>query len=390
MNDIKKKFPRVAIVADQLVALGGAEREMFSMLKVIPYADIYTIVFDKKKFPNLKNNVYTSFVQNISKFLPHDFYRHLKIFTPFAYESFDLQEYDLVISISAGPAKGIITGIYQPHIAMTMTPPRSLWDKELNVRGSIFKPLYNFLSIPLNTYMRVWDWTISRRVDYWTANSEYIRKKIWKIYKKKATVIYPGVESLYFKKSSRKMVSSIKTKYQLPDNFVLVVSRLFDHKRIDWAIEACKQTNKNLVIVGDGPDRAYLERIAEKSPNIIFLGFLSEDIEVKTMYEMADVLLFCGLEDFGLVPIEAMASGTPVLGYKDGGLLETIIPGVSGEFFSTVDELVLLLKEYDKRRYNRKEITGHAKSFSEEIFINNFKKYLDSIYEKESKKRSRG
>lgn len=390
MNDIKKKFPRVAIVADQLVALGGAEREMFSMLKVIPYADIYTIVFDKKKFPNLKNNVYTSFVQNISKFLPHDFYRHLKIFTPFAYESFDLQEYDLVISISAGPAKGIITGIYQPHIAMTMTPPRSLWDKELNVRGSILKPLYNFLSIPLNTYMRVWDWTISRRVDYWTANSEYIRKKIWKIYKKKATVIYPGVESLYFKKSSRKMVSSIKTKYQLPDNFVLVVSRLFDHKRIDWAIEACKQTNKNLVIIGDGPDRAYLERIAEKSPNIIFLGFLSEDIEVKTMYEMADVLLFCGLEDFGLVPIEAMASGTPVLGYKDGGLLETIIPGVSGEFFSTVDELVLLLKEYDKRRYNRKEIINHAKSFSEEIFINNFKKYLNSIYEKESKKRSRG
>ncbi len=359
-------------------------------MKVIPYADIYTIVFDKKKFPNLKNSVYTSFVQNISKFLPHDFYRHLKIFTPFAYESFDLQEYDLVISISAGPAKGIITGIYQPHIAMTMTPPRSLWDKELNVRGSIFKPLYNFLSIPLNTYMRVWDWTISRRADYWTANSEYIRKKIWKIYKKKATVIYPGVESLYFKKSSRKMVSSIKTKYQLPDNFVLVVSRLFDHKRIDWAIEACKQTNKNLVIIGDGPDRAYLERIADKSPNIIFLGFLSEDIEVKIMYEMADVLLFCGLEDFGLVPIEAMASGTPVLGYKDGGLLETIIPGVSGEFFSTVDELVLLLKEYDKRRYNRKEIINHAKSFSEEIFINNFKKYLNSIYEKESKKRSRG
>lgn len=113
----------IAIIADQMISLGGADREMFSMLKLFPNADIFTIAFNKEGYPNLKHTVYTSFVQKIPK--PKSFYRHLKIFTPFAYESFDLRKYDLVISISAGPSKGVITGIYQPHIAMVMTPPEA-------------------------------------------------------------------------------------------------------------------------------------------------------------------------------------------------------------------------------------------------------------------------
>lgn len=387
MTKIEKLFPKVAIVADQMSSFGGADREMFSMLKLLPHADIFTIVFNKQKYPTLQNKVYTSFVQKISKFLPSTFFRHLKIFTPLAYENFDFTGYDLVISISAGPGKGVITGLDQPHIAMVMTPPRSLWDKELNVRGSKLKHIYKPISIILNTYMRMWDWTISRRVDHWTANSKFIAQKIYKTYKKEAHVLYPGVEDMYFTRTSPKTKKQIQTKYNLPKNFILVVSRLYDHKRVDWAIRACIETNKNLVIVGEGPDRKYLEKIANKNELIQFLGFIKDDSEVKTIYELSDVLLFCGLEDFGLVPVEAMASGTPVLAYGQGGLLETVKENITGEFFQTEEQLTKALKSFNKTRYNKEVIKKHAYNFSEKKFLDNLEKYLFQIYEQEKQKK---
>jgi glycosyltransferase involved in cell wall biosynthesis len=387
ISTLEKKFPKVAIIADQMSAFGGADREMFSILKLLPYSDIYTIQFNKEKYlhkyPDLKEKIHTSFVQKISNILPKHFYRHLKVLTPFAYESFDLRGYDLVISISAGPAKGVITQLDQPHIAMVMTPPRSLWDKELNVRASKLKALYKPISVVLNTYMRIWDWTISRRVDYWTANSKFIAKKIKKTYNKKATVIYPGVEEKYFKNASKEQRKKVREKYDLPEKFVLVVSRLYDHKRVDWAINACIKANKNLVIIGEGPDRKYLKKQTRGSKNIKFLGFVKDDMEVKTMYELSEVLLFCSLEDFGLVPVEAMASGTPVLGYGQGGLLETVKPKVTGELFQTQEELVSLLINFDKTRYNEEQIKEHAKEFSEEKFLINLYNYLNQVYEKE-------
>ena len=393
VSTLKKKFPKIAIVADQMSSFGGADREMFSILKLLPYSEIYTIQFNEKKYlhtyPDLKNKIHTSFVQKLSKLLPKHFYRHLKILTPFAYESFDLRGYDLVLSISAGPGKGVITQLNQPHVAMVMTPPRSLWDKELNVRGSKLKALYKPLSVLINTYMRIWDWTTSRRVDYWTANSKFIAKKIKKTYNKEATVIYPGVQEKYFKQSSKEQKDKIREKYNLPDNFVLVVSRLYDHKRVDWAIKACIEANKNLVIVGEGPDKKYLEKEAKGSDNIQFLGFVKDDMEVKTMYELSEVLLFCSLEDFGLVPVEAMASGTPVLGFSEGGLLETIKAGVTGELFQTPEQLCSLLINFDKTRYNEKQIREHARQFSEENFLINLAEYLERVYERETKRRER-
>lgn len=390
MNHLQKKFPKVAIIADQMSHFGGADREMYSVLKLLPNSDIYTIIFNKEKYPVLKDKtIHVSFVQKLSNLLPKHFYRHLKVFTPFAYESFDLRGYDLVISISSGPGKAVITGLDQPHVALVLTPPRSLWDKELNARASRLKALYKPISILMNTYLRVWDWTTSKRVDYWTANSKYISRKIWKIYNKKSTVIYPGVEDKYFVDSSEKQKRKVRKKYNLPKNFVLVVSRLYDHKRIDWAINACKKANKNLVIVGEGPDIKYLKKITGKDERIKFLGFVRDDMEVKTIYELSDVLVFSGLEDFGLVPVEAMASGTPVLGYADGGLLETIEKGVTGEFFKTQKELTTSLINFQKTRYNRLRIKKHAQLFSERKFLNNLEQYLIEVYEKEKEKRRR-
>ncbi|MHC1716394.1 MAG: glycosyltransferase [Candidatus Dojkabacteria bacterium] len=383
MLDLKKLFPRVAIIADQMVAFGGADREMFSVLKLLPYADIFTITYESSQYPNLKNRVYTSFVQKLSKYLPKNFYRHLKVLTPLAYESFDLEGYDLVLSISAGPAKAVITNIYQPHIALVMTPPRSLWDKELNVRGSKLKKIYEPIAHILNTYMRVWDLSISKRIDYWTANSKFIVSKIKKIYGKDATVIYPGVEKKYFLEPSSLLFEKVKAKYKLPKDFVLVVSRLYDYKRVDWAIRACIESKQNLIIVGEGPDRKYLERIALGNENVKFLSFVKEDEEVKVLYRLAKVLLFSGIEDFGLVPLEAMAAGTPVLAYGYGGVLETIKANITGEFFHNEEELTSLLINFNKKRYNTKKIVNHAKEFSEEKFLINLERHLIATYEKE-------
>ena len=379
MYKLEKLFPKVAIVADQMTSYGGADAELLSILKILPHADIFTILFDKRKYPQIENNVYTSFVQKISRFLPKGFSRHLKIFTPLAYENFNLDGYDLVISISAGPAKGIITGIYQPHVAMVMTPPRSLWDNELNVRGSKLKWLYKPLSRVLNTRMRIWDWSISRRVDYWSANSKYVARKIQKTYRKKATVIYPGIIKKNYKKTD------VRKLYNLPKKFALVVSRLYDYKRIDWAINACKQTDTNLVIIGEGPDLGYLKKIAKRDKRITFLGFVL-DSQRDSFFKEAEVLLFCGIEDFGLVPVEAMSQGTPVLAYKEGGVLETVEEGVTGEFFKDEEELSNLLKDFDKRRYNERKIISQAEKFTEAKFLNNLEKFLINVSKEEKKK----
>ena len=379
MYKLEKLFPKVAIVADQMTSYGGADAELLSMLKILPHADIFTILFDKKKYTQIQNRVYTSFVQKISRFLPKGFSRHLKIFTPLAYENFNFDCYDLVISISAGPAKGVITGIYQPHVAMVMTPPRSLWDNELNVRGSKLKWLYKPLSRVLNTRMRIWDWSISRRVDYWSANSKYVAQKILKTYRKEATVIYPGI----IKKNYKKV--DVRKLYNLPKKFALVVSRLYDYKRIDWAINACKQTNTNLVIIGEGPDLGYLKKIAKRDKRITFLGFIP-DSQKDSFFQQAEVLLFCGIEDFGLVPVEAMSQGTPVLAYEDGGVLETVKEGVTGEFFTDEEELSNLLKDFNKRRYNGQKIISQAEKFTEAKFLNNLEKFLINVSKEEKKK----
>ncbi len=385
MNSINDLFPRVAIVADLMTGFGGADREMISILKLFPEADIFTIYFDRTKYPQITNTVHTSFVQKLFKFLPKKFSKHLKIFTPWAYESFSFDGYDLVISISAGPAKGIITGIYQPHVAMTMTPPRSLWDKEYNFRGYKLRGLYKAISESINTFMRLWDISISKRVDYWTANSKYIQKKIKRTYGVDSTVIYPGIEKRYFVEPKESIIKGVVEKYGLPRDFVLVVSRLYDYKRVDWAIEACIKTGKNLVIVGEGPDTNFLKKKAGNNENIKFLGYIPDD-EVICLLHQAQLLLFCGLEDFGIVPVEAMAAGTPVFALREGGVLETVKEGICGEFFQTQEELVKLLKKFDKRRYNEKEIIKHTQYFSEEKFINNLEKYLKGIYEEKAKK----
>lgn len=382
MSNLHNIFSKVAIVTDQMIAFGGADRELLSMLKIFPKAEIYTTIFHADQYPELTNKIHTTFAQKLTKIFGRNFYRHLKILNPFLYENMDLREYDLVISISAGPAKSVITGIDQVHVARVLTPPRSLWDMELNVRASRLKSLYKPLSQILNTYLRVWDYAISKRVDYWCVNSKFIQKKVEKTYGVNSEVIYPGVEKSFYEKSKANEIKVVQDKYNLPKEFFLVISRLYDYKKVDVAIRACIEAGKELYIVGDGPDRKYLEKLSKGHSNIHILGYLPEN-EIKILYQLAQCFLFCGIEDFGLTPVESMASGTPVLAYGYGGVTETVKGGISGEFFTQEKELVSLLKNFSKSRYNEKEVRKIADRFSEERFVLNLKKYFLEIYEKE-------
>jgi glycosyltransferase involved in cell wall biosynthesis len=376
-----QKLGDVAIIADQMTDFGGADREMFSILKLLPNADIYTVLYNPSKYSHIdfKQKVCTSFVQKFP--FKYKMSRHLKILNPIAYESFNFEKYNTLISISAGPARNIIPGIHQKHIAMIMTPPRSLWDHELNVRSSKLKNIYKPISKIINNYHRILDVTTVPRVDYWIANSKFISNKIKKRYRVESKVIYPGIFKENFRKIPKKEVDRVLNKYNLPEKFFLSVSRLYDYKKVDWAIRSCINTNKNLVIVGNGPDCKYLRKISKGHKNIIFLGFLDDDKDVQVLYKQSQALLFCGIEDFGLVPVEAMAQGTPILAFDKGGVTETVLEHKTGEFFENEEELKNILNHFDKRRYNPITIRRRAQYFTEERFLKNLESYLSQIYE---------
>jgi glycosyltransferase involved in cell wall biosynthesis len=264
---------------------------------------------------------------------------------------------------------------------MVMTPPRSLWDHELNIRASKLKNLYKPISKVLNNYERIWDTSLVPRIDYWIANSNFISKKIMKRYHVKSEVIYPGIEEECFESFSKSEIDSTLEKYSIPRDFILVVSRLYDYKRIDWAIKSAIDTGKNLVIIGDGPDRKYLKKLSKGHSNIYFLGFLQDDREVRIFYKQAQLLLFCGIEDFGLVPVEAMAQGTPIFAYDKGGVTETVLENETGEFFKDNQELTKLLNDFSKKGYNEGTIINRAREFSEKNFLNNLNQYLETIHE---------
>lgn len=364
---------KVAIVTDWLLSPGGADRFLLSILKVFPKADVYTAVYNEDSYQGefkIPATVKTTFLQKLP--FRKRLSRHYNALTPIAFEDIDLRGYDFVISLSAGPAKGVITGLDQKHIAIILTPPRYLWDGEQNFRSSRFRKVYALFSPFVASYLRLWDLSSVKRIDHLISISNFIQHKVQKIYKKESEVIYPGLDVDWFSPGSGDDFRDLN----LPKKYFLVVSRLYDYKKIDLAVRAAIETGVNLVVVGEGPDRPYLERISQGRVNIKFVGWIPKDT-LKYIYSDSQALLFCGVEDFGLIPLEAMAQGTPVLAYNFGGVTETVVAGKSGEFFDSLEGLVVLLKGFRKGKYDREVIVGRAKEFSEERFHENFIKFLE-------------
>ncbi len=367
---------KVALVHDYLTKLGGAERVLKTFTEMFPDAPIYTLLFNKGMgdFLNVKSNIKVSFLRFFPKFL-QDNARYLLPFLTVAPETFDLSAFPLVISSCNAFCKGVVTRSQTIHICYCHAPTRFLWDWYYEyAKENKINLCKKFFLLPLLNYLRVWDRLAAERVDFFIANSRYTQKRIRKYYHRSSEVIYPPVDVKRFEISKKNR------------GYFLIVSRLSPYKRIDLAVEAFNKLELPLVIVGEGTQSRYLRKIAKK--NIRFTGF-QNDQEVKKYLENCRAFIFCGEEDFGIAPVEAMACGKPVLALRKGGVLETVIEGKTGEFFDEPMEELLAdgvrrLIE-NEREYNPYLIRQQAEKFSKENFVRNFKNFVEKIMQSNNK-----
>ncbi len=317
---------KIAIVHDWLVSQGGAERVLAALLDLYP-ADLFTLIYDEKllsEFPTPPLKVESSFIQKMP--FAKKYYRNYLPLFPKAIESFDLSAYDLIISSSHAVAKGIKKREDQLHICYCHTPMRYVWDLYEQYVAPLTGVKRALAKITLRR-LKEWDAAVSQRVDHFIANSHYIKERISTSYEREATVIYPPVDTSGFKRLPR-------------GGTYLTISRLVPYKRIDLIVDAFTQMgDKRLLVIGSGPEEENLK--ARAGPLIEFLGFQS-DAAVKLFLSQAKALVFAAEEDFGIVPVEAQAAGTPVIAYGKGGALETVIPGETGIFFESQEPASLI------------------------------------------------
>ncbi|PNV79859.1 MAG: glycosyl transferase [Dictyoglomus turgidum] len=361
---------RVAVVHDWIVNIGGAEKVLKAILELFPDADVYTLVYLKDTLRKLgiNNKVYSSFISGLP-FAKTKYSYYLPLM-PLAIEQFDLSKYDLVISSSHCVAKGVLTKSYQIHICYCHTPMRYIWDLyfpylkehklENGIKGIFVKPILH--------YLRIWDVSSANRVDYFVANSQNVANRIRKIYRRDSVVIYPPVDVERFLPSYKK------------EDYFMVLSRLVPYKKVDLVVETFNELNLPLVVIGDGEEMGKIKKMAKE--NIKILGW-QEDNVVKEYLAKAQALIFASEEDFGIVPVEAQACGTPVIAYNRGGAKETVIDGETGILFEeqNVESLKKAVLRFLKERDNfqRDKIMENAKRFSEDRFKREFKSYIEGI-----------
>ncbi|OQX51574.1 hypothetical protein B5M47_00020 [candidate division CPR3 bacterium 4484_211] len=395
----------LCFVHDYLNQFGGAEKTLQAMHEIWPEAPIYTTLVDWRVVEQLnlpKELIFYPRWLNLP--IIGSFYKYFSFCLPLVFESFDLSRYDLVISSSANFAKGIITRSNQVHINYCHTPPRFLYHlpTETNRRQHWFwRPVLALLDF----YLRVWDFTAAQRVDFFVANSQNVAGRIKKWYRREAKVIYPPVElaSGWREKEAESQTfgdqspalkipsepgSEKKSGFgesALPANYYLVVSRLSAYKNIGLVIRACARLNRPLKVVGAGPEEGRLKKLVKKlGAPVEFTGFVS-DQKLAGLYAGCRALIFSGLEeDFGIVPVEAMSFGRPVIALRSGGVAETVEEGKTGIFFDkpAVNSLMDALLRFESLGYFRAEECAkacrqQAQKFSKERFQKEFKKFVE-------------
>lgn len=358
----------IAFVHDWLTNMAGAEKVLLVLKEIFPEAPIYTSVFNPKKAePFKKFDIRTSYLNNLPLFKAK---RELLVpYSPSAFESFDLADFDLIISSSTFSAKGVITKPDSIHICYCHTPTRYLWEPDLDPRSD--RGFLSGLRKRTAHKLRIWDKVASDRPDYYFANSKYISKRIKKYYGRESTVIYPPVNVDRFTLNAQEKIQ----------DYYLFVSRLVGYKKSDIVIEAFNKLKLPLKIIGSGPEKKKLMKAAKS--NIEFLGFLS-DSELKRYYAQARAFIFAAEEDFGIVPVEAMASGRPVIAYGRGGATETVLEGKTGLFFDKQDpeSLIKAVKKFDPNNFDSKIIRRQAEKFSSQRFKREFKEEVENIIRK--------
>ncbi len=364
---------RIALIHDEFIRRGGAERVCEEILRVFPESDIYALyagsnpklTVDRKTYA-----IHTSFLQNF----PVWFRKHpgrMLPFLPHAAEQFDLSQYDIVISSSSGFAKGIVTRSHVPHVSYTHTPTRYLWDDALTVARNRKR-----LRLPLKIlqhYLRIADYAAAQRPDFLIANSEYTRSRIKKFYHRDSTVIYPPIDTSFFTPKSGERLWSRQDPF-------LVVGRLTPTKLIHHAISVCEKLQLPLVVVGVGQEQARLKKLGGK--HTTFIGKANQE-ELRSLYRQSRALLHPGIEDFGMVVVEALACGTPVIAQDAGGVREIMTSKKQGVLYEGEQEehLAEAIRKFieSEKTFNAGEMQKSILRFSSQRFDESLKNYIEDV-----------
>lgn len=373
---------KVAIIHDWLVTYAGAERVLEEMLNIYPDADIYSTVdfLSENERSFIKNKlVKTTFIQKLP--FSSKKYRQYLPFMPLAIEQLDLSRYDLILSSSHAVAKGVLTGPDQLHISYVHSPIRYAWDLQHQYlkEAELNRGIKSLITKWILHKIRLWDLRTANSVDHFVANSEFIAKRIWKVYRREASVIYPPVNLSAFNYHTQK------------DNFYITASRMVPYKKIDLIVEAfSKMPDKKLIVIGSGPD---FNKIKSKAgSNIELLGYQPFGV-LRDFLQRAKGFVFAAEEDFGITPVEAQACGTPVIAFGKGGSLETVKGNFAGEkiskdatgvFFKeqTVESIIEAIHFFEDQEENIKleNCRNHAEKFSVENFRTKLKNYVSEKY----------
>jgi len=410
---------KVALIHDYLIRFGGAERVLLELAKMFPEAPIYTFLYDQEKMGEWfsSERVRPSFLQKFPAFLRRR-HKWLLPLMPIVPETFDLREFDLVISSSSAFAKGVVVRPKTIHISYCHNAARFLWDYSTEYLSQQKLGFYRQILVDIIfNYLRLWDRSASKRVDYFVANSKATASRIKKYYNRDSKVIYPPVNLAAFDGSKndfqkhkispsdenftrqadslsvpQKQDGTMPTRQLerfenhiflpllVPKDYFLIVSQLTPYKKIDVAVEAFNKLGLPLIIIGEGSQKKYLQSIAKD--NIKILGWLVDE-ETAEYYKNCFAFIFSGEDDFGIAPVEAMSWGKPVLALCSGGARETVLPGMTGEFFEATTPEVLadgvrrLRDNY--KNYSPLLIRKWAEKFSTERFRQEFMEFVKKV-----------
>ncbi len=382
---------KIALVHELLTMKGGAERVLRVFANMFPDAPIYTLLYNEQKlgdwFP--KSRIRTSSIQPYSQFsiLNSQFnhHLHLKKF-PSAVEHWDFSEFDLVLSSSSAFVHGIITNSAPRHLCYVQTPARYLWDRTHDVLDRAGKGPFGWIRrlylSRLFHRLRIWDTEAADRPDALIAASSEVQRRIELYWRRESEVIYPPIDDFWFAPIADYglRIADCGISKSVIRNYYLIVSQLAPYKRIDLAIHACNTRKANLIIAGEGPARRSLEAIA--GPTVRFVGYRTDE-EIRDLYCNARATIFPGEEDFGLVPLESLACGTPVIAYRGGGALETLTEETA-EFFDAPESASLIeaIGRAERRTWNSEACRERARGFSQKQFESRIRASLEQLSSK--------
>jgi len=376
-NPKMKKY-RIALVTDTIFQFGGAHRFLMCLKKIFPEADIFTAFYEPKNFVEFEKEMkdWKIITPKIdTPFFRKIFGSHYTIISPLIFESFHFDNYDLIISMSAGASKGIITPATSKHISIILTPIRYHWkidDTNYYIKNVKTRKLLKLPLFFIDSLIRIWDYNSAQRADEIISISESVKSLVKSIYNRDSIVIHPPVE----------LPSQIQSKNSINFEYYISWSRLYPYKRIDLAIQACNKLKKHLIIIGTGPEEKQLRKIANISEYIHFLGWVPDN-ELYNYVNHAKAFIFSGIEDFGLVMVESILLGTPVIAYKKGGAIDIVRENETGLFFEeqeviSIESCINMLEQANwlvKGRIKKEYIEKETVRFS----VSEFRKSLEKI-----------